>query len=152
MVPLLQNGGYTEMKRILTIILTITLLTMAVAFADSLIDLSKYSDAQLKEILLLVNQEMVNRKIVKQAKIPAGQYIVGTDIPAGKYEITEQKASSIFGPLIEVYSNGKSDFSNMIVYNLMDPGDTMIVELKNGYLFETNSAIILKTFTGISFE
>ena len=140
------------MKRFMTILLTIVLISMAMASADSLIDLTKYSDSQLKEILFLVNQEMVDRKIVKQAKVPVGQYTVGPDIPAGKYEISEQEVSTIMGPFIQVYSNRDEKTPKKEFSYIMNPAETIVVELKNGYFFETNQPIILKIFTGISFE
>lgn len=115
------------------------------------IDLSKYSDEELIEIRQLINQEMINRKIVKSAKLPVGRYTVGVDIPVGKYVIEMQNKNMTSGPIIKVYKDislEDIDFSNW----LHSTEETMIVDLKDGNVLETDEAIIISTYNGITFE
>ena len=119
------------------------------------IDLSKYSDSELKQIISLVNQEMMDRKIIKSAKLPAGRYEVGIDIPAGKYEITEQTISTFMGPTVAVFKdNTKTDniLMDSIIFEMMEAGSSFVVELKNGNVLDIDASVILTVFSGIRFE
>lgn len=139
------------MRKIVCMMLIIVIaLTTAIAQAVEL-DLSIYSDDELKEIFELLNEEMLNRKIVKSATIPVGRYTVGTDIPAGKYVIEMSDKSKHSGPIVKIYNDNtlsKKTFSEW----LEGPEDTMIIELNNGNVLETDETIILSTFVGITFE
>ena len=57
---------------------------LTIAFATG-IDFSSYSDAELISIVEQLNAELVARGISKTASITPGSYLVGRDIPAGKY-------------------------------------------------------------------
>lgn len=139
------------MRKIICLILSIvTVFTYAVAQAVE-IDLSKYTDDELKEIFELLNEEMLNRKIVKSATIPVGRYTVGVDIPSGKYVIEMADKSKHSGPIVSIYTDNtleKKTFSEW----LEGPEDTMIIELNNGNVLQTDETIIISTFVGITFE
>lgn len=137
-------------KLITTLLLLILLLNTCSAFAVD-IDLSKYSDDELKEIFALLNEEMLTRKIVKSAKLPVGRYTVGVDIPSGKFVIEMADKSKHSGPIINIYADdtlSKQSFHEW----LEGPEDTMIIELKSGNVLETDETIIISTFVGITFE
>ena len=139
------------MKKLITsILLLVLLLNTCSAFALDL-DLSKYSDEELKEVFELLNEEMLNRKMVKSAKIPVGRYTIGIDIPVGKYVIEMADKSKHSGPIIKIYEDeslSKLSFSEF----LDNTDDTMIIELKKGNVLQTDETIILSTFVGIAFE
>ena len=83
------------MKKLCMILLTVCLMTTALAAApggeaqtdqpDQIIDLSGYEDEELVQLLAQVQAEVVARNIEKTASLPAGTYVFGQDIPAGKY-------------------------------------------------------------------
>jgi len=70
------------MKKIVCAIICACLLVSG-ALAE--ISLSGYTDAQLLELLTQVQQEIADRRIEASASLRGGDYIVGEDIPAGKY-------------------------------------------------------------------
>lgn len=139
------------MRKIICLILVIvTVFPITLAHAVE-IDLSKYTDEELKEILELLNEEMLNRKIVKSATIPVGRYTIGVDIPSGKYVIEMADKSRRSGPIVKIYEDStlnKTTFSEW----LEGPEDTMIIELNNGNVLETDETIFISTFVGITFE
>ncbi len=58
-------------------------------FAEiSSIDFSQLTNEELLVLEIAVQTEKVERKLVKSAKLSAGSYSVGIDIPAGSYTIT----------------------------------------------------------------
>lgn len=75
------------MKKLLTLILTVCLLTatVAIACAEKSTDLSGYTDSELLVLLSEVQSEIAARKIEKTANLTAGTYIGGRDIPVGTY-------------------------------------------------------------------
>lgn len=78
------------MKKVLPLFLTLCLLvaTCPIAIAGETTDLSGYSDEELLALLDDVQSEIVARKIEKTARLPAGTYIDGRDIPVGSYILT----------------------------------------------------------------
>ncbi|MBR6817195.1 MAG: hypothetical protein IKM86_01140 [Acidaminococcaceae bacterium] len=75
------------MKRLVSFLILLVMMTnVCLAFADG-IELSKYSDNEIIELFNQIQQEIVNRKISKSAELPPGSYVVGKDIPAGTYDI-----------------------------------------------------------------
>lgn len=137
-------------KIICLIIIVVTVFTITVVQAVEM-DLSIYTDEELKEIFELLNEEMLNRKLVKSATIPVGRYTVGVDIPSGKYVIEMADKSKRSGPIVTVYIDStlsKKTFSEW----LEGPEDTMIIELNNGNVLQTDETIIISTFVGITFE
>lgn len=117
------------------------------------IDLSKYSDDEISELFSLLQQEMIDRKIVKQAKVPSGKYIIGKDIPAGKYVFTKVDISK--GCSIWIYNDDSSTTLGNTVgseYIGYDKDEEYIAYLKDGNLLSLDGAFYMKVFTGIVFE
>ena len=71
-------------KRFCLFVVLLILSGLTIAFATG-IDFSSYSDAELISIVEQLNAELVARGISKTASITPGSYLVGRDIPAGKY-------------------------------------------------------------------
>ena len=73
------------MKRILTVILALVLLCPS-ALAD--VDLSSMSADELLALNKQISLDLFEKQaLVDGVKVPAGQYTVGDDIPAGTYRI-----------------------------------------------------------------
>ena len=68
------------------------------------IDLSKFTDEEIIALNKSVQEEIVARNIEKSAVLIPGQYLVGTDIPAGAYHF-HGKAPSNSSLILYVYPN-----------------------------------------------
>lgn len=112
-------------------------------------DLSQYTDEEILALYNLVSQEIVSRRIDKSAKIPGGSFIVGSDIPAGKYTV-ERIGSSWTGPTLKVYANASKNLE--LIDEYLSDGESYILDLEDGNLFETSSDVLLTVFTGITFQ
>jgi len=71
------------MKKVLALLIALWLM-VCTAGAET-IDLSMMTDSEIITLLEQVNSEVVSRGIAKTAKLPQGTYIVGRDLPAGRY-------------------------------------------------------------------
>ena len=125
------------MKKFLSILIVL-LMICAVAFAE--INLSSLSVDELIKLKTSIEKELIDRGAVKSANVPAGEYIIGTDIPAGSYSITTKQimATIVFG-----------DF-NMYIATPDSPVGK--VTLKDGQTFECSAAITLTKYAGLSFD
>jgi len=75
---------------------SLILVGIPVAFASGIIDFSVYTDEELIAIVAELNTELVARGIEKTATITPGSYLVGRDIPAGKYVLTNENADATY--------------------------------------------------------
>lgn len=152
------------MKKATALMLTLLLL-LSVALAES-IDLSSLS---FDELVLIVNKaqlEMMKSDRWQEVEVPPGTYLVGQDIPAGKWTISVYDSSYVdfeigssikdngeidLIPSINEYKHitlkGKSNF-------LYEQGDTTSysLDLKEGwYVVITTGSIIFSPYTGNNF-
>lgn len=138
------------MKRIVCAFICICLLCCA-ALADG-IDLSKYSDAQILELLSQVQQEIVSRRIEKTANLRGGEYIAGEDIPTGKYVLTITYTGDWWANLT-VYSergNGKQKLWEMVT---SDEGTfSKLITLEAGDKLTCDEPFELKVYAGVMFN
>ena len=112
------------------------------------INLDQYSDEEILALSALVNQEIVSRRINKSAKVPAGDYIVGVDIPAGKYyveKITDEKYSHAV-----VYEDKTKIVK--LTYITMNDDTTGFITMENGNLLSIGSDMLLTIYTGVTFN
>ena len=134
------------------IIVMALVLSTCIGYAIDL-DLSGYTDEQIIELNSLVNQELVNRKIEKHAKIDPGKYLVGVDIPVGTYIFRSADTSEerIF---VQVFNNDESMINNnMAAYFRLDAEKTEFrVHLIDGNMLYLDKPIYIYIFTGIVFE
>ena len=61
----------------------VCLVAGTVGVSEEIIDMSRFSDAEIVALLDQVQTELVNRKIEKTAVLRSGRYVGGKDIPAG---------------------------------------------------------------------
>ena len=90
------------MKKVLSLILAIVLLIGSVALAD--IDLTGMSFNELRILYEQVQQALIDTKQGGTVKVGSGTYVVGKDIPAGKWTITPEDKQ--FG-IVYVYKNAE---------------------------------------------
>lgn len=78
------------MKRyisIMCVVFFIILFSVPIAYAEQ-VDLSSLSYEQLMELNTEIQSEIMSRPDFKKVLVPPGAYIVGKEIPAGKWTIT----------------------------------------------------------------
>lgn len=112
------------------------------------IDLSKYSDDEIVALYEMVGQEIVTRKISKSAKVPSGTYIVGVDIPAGKY-IVEKLSNSSYDYL-QIYTDSTKELK-LVSEDLWD-AESCIITVEDGNALVLGSDFLLTVYTGVTFN
>ena len=74
------------MKKLITILLILSLALPALALAD-LPDISCLSVDELLELNHQIQLRLFSEKLIEGVDVPEGQYIVGEDIPSGTYRL-----------------------------------------------------------------
>lgn len=90
-------GRAAMLAVIFAIVMTLSIIGTARAYEALGIDLSGMTDEEIVALLEQVNGELVSRHIEKTATLPSGAYIVGEDIPAGRYLYTCLATGSEWG-------------------------------------------------------
>lgn len=127
------------MKRFLCFLVMVILVIPSLACAE--IDIKTLSTDELLSLKLLIIQELIDRGEVKSATVPAGEYIVGEDIPAGSYSMSTDQI------LVTVVVN---EYDGMYVIT-PDNGIGKLV-LKDGDKLQLTSTVILTKYSGLTFE
>lgn len=131
------------MKKLISVFLLLCLL-IGCAAADS-IDLSSMTFDQLVDLQKSISAEIVKRPEWKEVSVPAGNYIIGEDIPAGTYSIEGADALAV----IESTKPGSrmSEF-----YYMLDRGEVVgKVELTEGCSLRLNGAVIFRPPVSLGF-
>ena len=77
------------MKKVFALVLVLTLLTVPLYAAVATgVDLSGMTDEELTTLKQQLDTEMLDRGIVKTAILLPGEYIIGSDMPAGTYALS----------------------------------------------------------------
>lgn len=138
------------MKKIACLVLALLLAFGIVATAESTlnIDLSGLSFAELVQLRKEIDILIFGSEEYKEVSVPAGDYVIGEDIPAGVYSL-DCKSMAMF----EVYSNASKDFMSMVACHTVGGGETVgKIELIDGQTVSiTVGSVIFKTYTGLGF-
>lgn len=126
------------MKKAIALVLILTMLCTT-AYAAT-VDFSDWSDEQLIALRTIVTQEILNRGLATSAKVPTGDYIVGVDIPAGKFSITSDY------PMVTI-SVGQYG-----LYLVTPDSPLGKVEFSEGEKVSFSGPVVLTVYTGLSFE
>ena len=134
------------MKKLLAFSLAAFLL-FSCALAD--VDLSALSYDQLLDLQKAVTEEIMNRPEWKAVTVPAGQWKVGEDIPAGSYSISVEEKS-----LVNVWKKAPQDFSdNGMLFNEIiqpeSPYGKMVLE--TGWIVTNSKPIIFSPPISLGF-
>lgn len=144
------------MKRLAAMLVVLVSL-FTFAYAD-MPDISGLSDDEIVELLHLVNSEIANRKIEKTATLPAGNYVVGKDIPSGSYIATVKHTVGFTGSTLEVFDSQGTTKTCFMVFPSDYPLDVVKEEgswkiaLDDGDLYSCDAESKLTVYTGIVFE
>ena len=110
--------------------------------------LEEYSDEELWDLNIGIQMELMHRMAAKEAGVvvPPGKYIIGEDIPAGKYRLYTAADNGMYSISNE---DGKIVDSGLLG-NTWGTNEVGKLELINGYTLEIGSAnITFFTYTGI---
>ena len=123
------------MKKLFSVILLVCMIPVF-AFAADLSDLSFDELIKLRDE---INAEIVSRPEWKETEVPAGQWVVGEDIPAGTYSITCATHA-----LVRVWKKAVNDYSNSgLLFNQAVKKETIgKISLEAGWIFDTSGVVI----------
>ena len=82
----MRDKGGVVMKKFLGFLFAVLLLLPI--FASAEVDVKSLSTEELLALRVSIVDELMARGEMKSANVPAGEYVVGDDIPAGSYSIT----------------------------------------------------------------
>ena len=136
--------------RILSVLFILCVLIPALA--ETLPDLSAYSDAQILELAEAVNREIVSRHIERTASVPAGTYIAGRDLPAGQYIFRSAARGDDWGSMT-VYSMKDGRHDDQKVWEIVSADDPCecLITLEEGDELKCAVPFELTVSTGIRF-
>lgn len=131
------------MRKIVSILLSV-LLVFSFSFAFAETNLSDMSYDDLIALQKELTKEIMSRPEWKEVKIPAGEWVVGQDIPAGIYSIVIPKGGSavihLWGAAIDDYdTNGGMRLSDY----RHEGEDIGKIELFDGNILELGDTVIL---------
>ena len=127
------------MKKFLSFLLAVLLLVPICACAE--VDVKALSTDELIKLRASIVDELMARGEMKSANVPAGEYTVGEDIPAGSYSITTDQI------IVTVIIN---EYEGMYVVSPDSPVGK--ITLKDGDKFQISGNIVLEKYAGLSFE
>ena len=144
-------------KMVCTLLVLICLTGTTVQALGDMVDFSSYSDDELVQLLDALQQEIVDRGIVRSAELAEGEYLVGVDIPAGTYDIFVDYTKDSWWMDIYIYSDeAKSKIlKNFTVFPVGDDGDGtghFHVRLSEGQLLRCTWPITLTIYHGAQFN
>lgn len=141
------------MKRFLVILVLVLLVVSSAAAED--IDLSGLSFDQLVQLQTRITMELMQRDEWQEVTVPAGIYLVGRDIPAGKWNIKSSDPKySFMMTWSKTLGADKNSLERDDVYNYhaVHNGDAYALELTDGFYLMIDGAVpvIFSPFTGHS--
>lgn len=135
------------MRKLFALVLVVLMMFCSVATAES-IDLTALTFEELIALRQEIDLLIFSSDEYKEVAVPAGDYVVGEDIPAGTYSLDSEG----YG-MISVYSDASKDIMGMSACHSVGGGETVgKIELKDGQVVEIQMAsIIFKTYAGLGF-
>ena len=138
-------------RRLLCLLLVSLLLT-PIALADK-IDLSSFTDNEIVELLKQVNQELVDRRINKTAKLAPGTYTGGKDIPVGKYIFTCTATGNDWGNMFVYNDQGKQvEWQVVSAPEKGQDPETSFITLEKDHTLKCSTPFTLTIMAGAVFE
>lgn len=141
------------MKKILALVVLLAILATTAASAAE-IDLAGMTFDELRELQQKVSAEIIKRPEWKEVVVPAGEWIVGEDIPAGSYSVKIHPTESstyvkIWGHAIDDYSAGGG-----LVYDFIVKQERPVfgkVNLRAGYVVDIDEPVIFAPAVSLGF-
>lgn len=143
------------MKRFCTLLLSLLMCAalLVSAGAETLPDLSRYTDDEILALSEMITQELVTRKLEKTASLPAGSYIAGKDIPAGSYIFMGAAKGDNWGSMtVYTMTNGKKDQQKVWKVVTADDPCEILITLEKGDELKCAVPFTLTIYAGILFR
>ena len=135
----MRDKGGVVMKKFLGFLFAVLLLLPI--FASAEVDVKSLSTEELLALRVSIVDELMARGEMKSANVPAGEYVVGDDIPAESYSITTDQL------LVTIVIG---DYDGMYVVSPDSPVGKLT--LKAGDKIQITGKIVLTKYAGLSFE
>ena len=143
------------MKKLISVVLVLILLSSAMTCAFAENSLANYSDSQLKQLYEMVREEMVKRglPLAQEVTLREGKFIIGQDILPGSYTIkcTEtfgdtygdaySSLGGMMGDLINAEVEILGDYGTVIKSFELGVGDTARVTLTEGTALQISDGV-----------
>jgi len=132
------------MKRFLVILVLVFLVVSSAAAED--IDLSGLSFDQLIQLQSRINMELMQRDEWQEVTVPIGVYLVGKDIPAGKWSVstTNMMTFLTYGKELEENKSEVKHSGDYIYQHIpMDQQETLF-DFVDGYYVHVNRSVVFK--------
>lgn len=134
------------MKRFFALLLVLCSLC-AYAFASEA-PFEGLTDEQVLLISQMAHNELITRGYIKSAVVPQGVYIVGVDLPAGTYSVSQNE----YLASVEVFPSETSK-NDIFDYTIREDEIIGRLVLENGQRLEVlHSSITLTVYSGLSFK
>lgn len=141
------------MKKIIAVALCILLIAApALAKTDLCYnDVAAMTDDELLGLKGWIQTEQFARGLFKETRVPAGQYTVGVDIPAGVYSITW--ATDYTMSFVEIYSDASaaSDGLSAASYLVTNQSTIGKITLSDGQIVDLSGDVMFTPYTGLKF-
>jgi len=142
------------MKKLFSLLLAALLMLTTAVMADG-VDLAQMTDNDVLALLEQVNAEIVSRGIAKTATLPKGAYIVGRDLPAGRYIFTCLATGDDWGNVTVYSEGGKGKQLLWEVVSAPENGEspeTFMVTLSDGDQLKSGVPFSLTIMAGVVFK
>lgn len=136
------------MKKIIAFVVCLLMIS-GIAVAE-IPDISNLSDEELVSLNKAIIEKLIDSGYLKEVTVPAGVYIVGTDIPAGSYMVKNTDKGS-WPDNVNIYTDGKVEPYGYDMHSILSEGESAKIELKDGYAIELETMCIFSRFVGLGF-
>lgn len=130
------------MKKLLVALLVVAMM-ISTAMAEG-IDLSGLSYEDLLELRQQVDAAIWASDGWQEVKVPAGVYVIGEDIPSGRWSVTPSDRLSTF-TLFPTKADYTEQTYNYISLNMLDAGESYALDVQDGQFLEIGGGAL--TFT-----
>ena len=143
------------MKKLIAILMALTLMTGAGLVAAEGIDLAGLSDDEIVDLMNRVQAEVVDRHIEGTATLASGSYIAGRDIPVGSYVFTCLATGDDWGSVTVYADKGEG---NQLLWEIVfapDEGESpksFFVTLDKDDQLKSGVPFSLTIYAGITFK
>ena len=133
------------MKKIIAVLLLGVILISSAAMAE--VDLGAMTFAELIQLQTDIKAEMIKRPEFKSFTVPAGEWIIGEDIPAGAYKLElamDSVVIHLWGAAVDDYNTN----GGLLVSDFREIGYGKI-NLRSGNILVISKPIILSVYGGL---
>jgi len=140
------------MKKLVSLMLTISLLFCCAVCVSEGTDFKSYSDEQLLKLIFDAQQEAANRKLALSADLMGGQYIAGVDIPTGKYIFKCTYKGDWWANMTVYTDKGNGRLKEWETITAEDGEFTLLLTLDENDCLSCDEPFTLTISTGIMFK